>query len=42
MGERPEHPSEAARQRAITARLVVVIVVLCGLVGALLWRRYVG
>lgn len=46
MAERPEHnphASEEARQGAITKRLaVVVIAILAGAVGALLWRYSVG
>jgi hypothetical protein len=45
MAERPEHnphASEEARQGAITKRLAVVIAILAGAVGALLWRYSVG
>jgi hypothetical protein len=45
MVKRPEddpYPSEEARQRAITARLVIVIGLLAGAVFALLLRRYMG
>jgi hypothetical protein len=42
---RPEHdpyPSEAARQGAMTKRLVVVIAILAGAVVGLLVKTYVG
>jgi hypothetical protein len=45
MSERPEHdpyPSEEARQRAITARLLIVIGVLAGVLCAALLRRSMG
>jgi hypothetical protein len=45
MPERPEHNSyatEAARQQAITKRLVIVIGLLAGAVFALLLRRYLS
>jgi hypothetical protein len=45
MGEWPEHnpyPTEAARQRAITARLVLVIAVLGGMVAGLLAKGHLG
>jgi hypothetical protein len=45
MAERPEHnpySSEATHQGAITKCLVVVIAMLIGAFGALLWRRFGG
>ena len=45
MAERPDHnpyPSEAARQRAITARLVIIIAVLTGVLTGLLMKGQLG
>ena len=45
MAERPPHnpyPSEAARQRAKTVRLVILLAALAGVVVGLLIKRWLG